>query len=84
MSRDGLVALPRGATGLSAVCDCGISLSYSITFFSAHRHTDGQTEGKPKVPCDVKHLCADPESIVRGGPIFLSNFENFFFSSRGG
>ena len=25
MSRDGCVALPRGATGLSAVCDCGIS-----------------------------------------------------------
>ena len=24
-SRDGLVALPRGAMGLSAVCDCGIS-----------------------------------------------------------
>ena len=23
--RDGLVALPRGAMGLSAVCDCGIS-----------------------------------------------------------
>ena len=22
---DGCVALPRGATGLSAVCDCGIS-----------------------------------------------------------
>ena len=25
--------LPRGATGLSAVCDCGISWSYSITIF---------------------------------------------------
>ena len=25
VSRDGLAALPRGATGLSAVCDCGIS-----------------------------------------------------------
>ena len=24
MSRDGGVALPHGATGLSAVCDCGI------------------------------------------------------------
>ena len=23
--RDGCVALPRGAMGLSAVCDCGIS-----------------------------------------------------------
>ena len=25
LSRDGLAALPHGATGLSAVCDCGIS-----------------------------------------------------------
>ena len=33
MSRDCCVALPRGAMGLSAVCDCGISLSYSLTIF---------------------------------------------------
>ena len=33
MSRDGWVALPRGAMGLSAVCDCGISWSYSLTIF---------------------------------------------------
>ena len=33
MSRDGWEALPRGATGLSAVCDCGISWSYSLTIF---------------------------------------------------
>ena len=26
------VALPRGVMGLSAVCDCGISRSYSLTF----------------------------------------------------
>ena len=25
VSRDGWAALPRGASGLSAVCDCGIS-----------------------------------------------------------
>ena len=36
MSRDGLAALPRGATGLSAVCDCGISRSYSLTNFGIH------------------------------------------------
>ena len=34
MSRGGWAALPRGATGLSAVCDCGISRSYSLTIFS--------------------------------------------------
>ena len=27
------MALPRGGMGLSAVCDCGISLSYSLTIF---------------------------------------------------
>ena len=26
------VALPHGAVGWSAVCDCGISLTYSLTF----------------------------------------------------
>ena len=29
----GWAALPGGATGLSAVCDCGISWSYSLTIF---------------------------------------------------
>ena len=33
MTRDGWVALPRGAMGLSSVCDCGISWSYSLTIF---------------------------------------------------
>ena len=30
MSRGCCVALPRDAMGLSAVCDCGISWSYSL------------------------------------------------------
>ena len=33
VSRDGWAALPRGAVGLSAVCDFGISWSYSLIFF---------------------------------------------------
>ena len=33
MSRDCCVALPRVAMGLSAICDCGISWSYSLTIF---------------------------------------------------
>ena len=33
VSCDCCVALPCGAIGLSAVCDCGISLSYSLTIF---------------------------------------------------
>ena len=34
MSRDCCVALPRGAMGSSAACDCGISCSYSLTIFN--------------------------------------------------
>ena len=33
VSRDCCVTLTRGAMGLSAVCDCGISWSYSLTIF---------------------------------------------------
>ena len=33
VSRDCCVALSDDATGLSAVCDCGISRSYSLTIF---------------------------------------------------
>ena len=33
MSCDCCVALPRGAMELSAVCDCGLSLSYSPTIY---------------------------------------------------
>ena len=36
MSRDCCVDLPCGAMGLSAVCDCGISLSYSLTIFNIY------------------------------------------------
>ena len=33
MSLDCCVALPHNARGLAAVCDCGISGSYSLTIF---------------------------------------------------
>ena len=33
VTEEGWVALPRGAMGLSVVCDCGISCSYSLTIF---------------------------------------------------
>ena len=43
MSHDDCVALPHGAMGLSAVCDCDISGSYSFTIFLiwglTHRRT---------------------------------------------
>ena len=38
VSRDYCVALPHDATGLFAVCDCGISRSYSLTIFNL-KHT---------------------------------------------
>ena len=37
VSRDCCVALPRGAKVLSAVCDCGISWSYSLFLGAALR-----------------------------------------------
>ena len=40
MSRDGWAALPRGATGFSAACDCGISWSYSLTIFANNKDAD--------------------------------------------
>ena len=33
MSHDGRAALSCGAVGLSVVCNCSISLSYSLTIF---------------------------------------------------
>ena len=33
MSHDCCVAFPHNATGSSAVCDCGITLTYSLTIF---------------------------------------------------
>ena len=45
MSRGGWAALPHGDTGLSAVCDCGISWSYSLTipcvYVKVHKQTCG-------------------------------------------
>ena len=39
-----MLALPRGAMGLSAACDCDISLSYSLTIL--HAHVTGGTRGE--------------------------------------
>ena len=44
MSRDCRVALPRSAVVLSAVCDCGISLSYSPTIFERVSSEDGSLD----------------------------------------
>ena len=36
VSRDCCVALPHHTPGLSAVCDCGISGSFSLSIFAVH------------------------------------------------
>ena len=47
MFRDCSVALPHGAMGLSAVCECGISRSYSLTIFTVKNsaHSVGISSG---------------------------------------
>ena len=40
VSHGGWVAFPRGAMGLSAVCDCSISRSYSLTIFHLPHHSN--------------------------------------------
>ena len=45
------MALTCGAVGLSAVCDCGISLSYSLTIFVCRldmylKHTKSRTRSE--------------------------------------
>ena len=47
------VALPHGASGWSAVCDCGISWSYSLTFCG---HLLGKGWPLGSLVCDV-FLC---------------------------
>ena len=51
MSRDGWVALPCGAMGLSSVCDCGISWSYSLTIFY---YSDNRTY-PGYITCPISH-----------------------------
>ena len=68
MSRDCCVALPHGAMGLSAVCDCGISRSHSL-FFSL-------TKLKHKTPCKQIYK---PSHLGKEG----SKGHNIFFSESG-
>ena len=41
VSHDCFVAIPLGAMGLSAVCDCDISRSYSLFLSVIHVNSDG-------------------------------------------
>ena len=58
------MALPRGATGLSAVCDCGISRSYSLTIFI---YLDIKYD--PKLLIVEFHFIAILWKFEEGGPV---------------
>ena len=78
------VTLPYGAVGWSAVCDCGISWSYSLfdMFYDwciPSKVIDmpkvclrSTTSDDPYVSTMLLRPCADPESFVRGGPILTT------------
>ena len=67
MSRGCWAALPYGAMGLSVVCDCGISLSYSLTIFDWVE--------------DIHLLSFKVRESVQDS-LGLSTFELVFFTSR--
>ena len=47
------MALPQGALGCSAVCDCGISSSYSLTSLkAAHSQYPALKSGKCRCVCN--------------------------------
>ena len=51
MSHDYRVALHRGVMGLSAVCDCGMFLSYSliiVNMYLAHVHVNAKEKKNNK------------------------------------
>ena len=41
------MAFPRDAMGLTAVCDCGISRSYSLTIFKMNLNINNQNMFSP-------------------------------------
>ena len=60
MSRDCCVALPSSAMGLSAVCDSGISWSYSLTISECIGSSGGDSDicinvftTKARVPVNI-------------------------------
>ena len=81
MSRDCCVALPRSAVVLSAVCDCGISLSYSLTIlnelvqrmaaWTCGRKPDGETQVYRTSPVSAIHLMSVSRAFDIGTHLFV-------------
>ena len=81
VSRDDWAALPRGATGLSAVCDCGISWSYSLTFFICSR---SRCMDKLRVfHANQTYMCLYPpwNRFKPSSELFLLTFQGGTYSS---
>ena len=70
MSRDGWATLPCGAMGLSAVCDCGIFWSYSLTTFKQTRILFGLFYRPPN---SALYLSAIEDSIFLALDTQISN-----------
>ena len=73
MSRDGWAALHRGATGLSAVCDCGISRSYSLTIFVSVLWSHSLLAMGWTAVCDCGHILFS---------VYLARQYNYFCSEN--
>ena len=79
MSRDCCVALPRSAVVLSAVCDCGISVSYSLNILMrkfrgwqpAGHAEDGETQVYMTSPVSAVHLVSVSRSFDIGTHLFV-------------
>ena len=78
MSRDRCVALPRSAVVLSAVCDCGISVSYSIYLMRKIRRwqpaghaEDSETQVYLTSPVSAIHLMSVSRSFDIGTHLFV-------------
>ena len=63
------MAIPRDAKGLSAVCDCGISRSYSL-FLTVRQH-------RPKFRCGSRHI--DRRMAENGFAPPLGNVSDIFY-----
>ena len=63
VSRDCCVALPRCAIGLSTVCDCGISLSYSLTILVAFVIVQGFRTSIAKKPFSFVVFNGGPDTL---------------------
>ena len=71
------VALPYGAVGWSAVCDCGVSWSYSLTFCH-YPFVPNYSQIVIIMVSDKKFLDKENNLEVRKGHTFFQNWDSGF------